>query len=390
MGRPSKADRLFNPNGRRHFRKNYDLRELPVGLLILVGLTAVGGWVIYKGAHPDPGLLALDVVPTGEKDGQQGGDAAPTEDRGPLPADLSVDGWAEGTARSYDPDNLYVKINGRAGYYRSFGVQKLFCLTLQKADDPTTVVDLEMYDHGNVENALGAYNGERGTDQEPEVLSRGLTHYARNALYLTLGRYYLRAVGSDETPLILAQLKKIRSRFEEALEGAPLPWSYGLFIGKMGFKAGALTYFANNAFNFGFANGVNVVRLDDETELFAELAADAATARAQAQRYLEGFRGYGSEVEPGWVQDQYIQTIATAEAQERWVIGVRGAPDLPAAKAGLARLTEGLQGFDVPEGAAAASPPAPKVTEPNPAEAGDSYEEKEGGEDYGRAEETEQ
>ncbi|MEO1338489.1 MAG: hypothetical protein AAFV29_22795, partial [Myxococcota bacterium] len=44
VGRQSKADRLFNPNGRRHFRKNYDLRELPVGLLILAGLVAIGGW----------------------------------------------------------------------------------------------------------------------------------------------------------------------------------------------------------------------------------------------------------------------------------------------------------------------------------------------------------
>jgi len=336
----------------------------------------------------------LDVVPTGDKASVE---APPTsEERGPLPMRLAMEGWEEGPARSYDPDNLYVKINGRAGYYRSFGVQRLYCLTLQKGDDPTTVIDLEMYDHGSVENALGAYNGERGADQDPQVLTQGLTHYARNALYLTLGRYYLRAVGSDETPPILAQLKKVRARFEEDVKGEPLPWSYALFIGKMGFKAGALTYFTNNAFNFSFANGVNVVRLDDETELFAELAVDAATAQAQAQRYIEGFKGYGAEVEPGWIRDQYIQTIATAQTSERWVIGVRGAPNLAAAKSSLTRLQAGLQGFVVPKGAAAGvdsnatqKPQAPKQ---DAAQSGadEDYEEEESGEDYDSAEDSEQ
>ena len=356
----SKADRLFNPHGRRHYRKNYDLRELPVGLAILVGLVGIGGWVAYKGAHPDPSLLALDVVPAGDKGASDKG-AVKAEDRGPFPKELSADGWKESAVRSFDPDTLYVKINGRAGYYKSFGVRMLYFMSLEKEDDPATVVDLELYDHGTAENALGAYNGERGADNQPEVTDQGLTHYARNALYLTQGRFYLRAVGSDESPPIIAQLKKVRARFEAELEGEPLPWSYALFIGKMGFKPGALSYAAENAFNFGFARAVNVARLKDETELFVVLAADDKAAQALASKFVAGFKEYGSEVKPGWVQDQYIQTIATARGKGRWVFGVRGAPNLGAAQSGLARLTEGLDGFAVPE-ASAPSPDEGKST----------------------------
>ena len=236
-------------------------------------------------------------------------------------------------------------------------MKQLHFLSLEKDDDPAMVVDLELYDHGTVDNALGAYNGERGGDTQPEVSDSGLTHYDRNALYMTLGRYYLRAVGSDESAPILAQLKRVRSRFAAELKGEPLPWSYALFIGKMGFKPGALSYFPENAFNFSFAKNVNVARLEDDTELFV-IASDASSSVALARTYVDGFRGYGEDVEPGWVQDQYIQTIATAQAQGAWVVGVRGAPNIAAAKAGLARLQKGLDGFAVPNTAAAAAAPS--------------------------------
>lgn len=365
MGSPNKSDRLFNPYGRRHYRKNYDLRELPIGFAILICLAGVAGWVGYKGAHPDPSLLALDVVPAGEKVGAQPNDEA--AGRGAFPTDLALEGWQESGVRTFEADNLYVKINGRAGYYKSFGVQRLHFMSVQRGDDPSVVVDLELYDHGTSANALGAYNGERGEDSQPEVTDRGLSHYSRNAMYLTRGRYYLRAVGSSESEAVIAQLENVKARFEAEVEGEALPWSYALFIGKMGFESGALAYFPENAFNFSFANQVNVARLADETELFVVLAADEQKAQATAERYLDGFREYGADVEPGWIEDRYIQTIAHATEQGRWVIGVRGAPNLAAARAALARLKSGLDGFDVPEGARAA--PDGEAVEGAPAEA---------------------
>ena len=112
MAASGKADRLFNPHGRRHYRKNYDLREVPIGLVIIVGLVAVGGWVVYKGAHPDPSLLALDVVPSGTALAAVAPAASEPEGRGPFPEDLAVDGWKESGVRNFGPDTLYVKING--------------------------------------------------------------------------------------------------------------------------------------------------------------------------------------------------------------------------------------------------------------------------------------
>ena len=172
-------------------------------------------------------------------------------------------------------------------------------MSLEKDDDPATIVDLELYDHGNVDNALGAYNGERGADNPPEVSEQGLSHYSRNAMYLTAGRFYLRAVGSDESDVIRGQLEQVYQRFRAELDGEPLPWSFGLFVAKMGFKAGDLAFFPENAFNFGFAKEVNVARQPDETELFVVLTDDAAAATGLAEQFLGGFREYGTEKDLG-------------------------------------------------------------------------------------------
>jgi len=377
---PRQDDRLFVKNPFKHYRKTYNLTEVRIGLVILIGLAAILGWVVHKGQNPDPSLLALDVMVEGGKKA-----AAGPVDRGPLPKDLVLEGWKEGRVRSFDPDNLYEKINGRAGYYQSFGVEAMHFLTLEKEGAPTTLVDLELFDLGKPVNALGAYNGERDKDATPTVGERGLSHYSRNAMYLTRGKFYLRAIGSEESEAVLAQLKKVEARFDADLEGQPLPWSYALFLGRLELPPDAIAYFAENAFGFSdFASEVNVGRLEDETELFVKVAKDEADAAALAKKFDEGFAGYGEVKAGGFVEDRYIQTISKSGHIGRWVYGVRGAPDVAQAKAGLARLNKALDGLEVPQGAAppAGEPDSEYTTPPSESDLGEpTYDSVETGEE---------
>lgn len=339
---PRKDDRVFVKNGFRHYRKTYDLTEVRIGAVLLLGLAVVVAWVMYKGQHPDPSLAALDVVAAGVTEVKV--------DRAPLPTELTIEGWKEGPVRVFEFKNLYEKINGREGYYKSFGFERLHFVTLEKEDDPTTIVDLELFNQSKAVNALGAYNGERDKEATPEVGEQGLTHYSRNALYLTRGQYYLRAVGSDESEPVLKQLAHVRTRFEAELDGEALPWSYALFLGKLELSPDAIAYFTENAFGFAdFAADVNVGRLKDETELFVKVATDEGAATKLAEQFNQGFLGYGQAKAGGFVEDRYIQTISKAASQGPWAYGVKGAPDIAAAAAGLKRLAEALSGFPVPQ-----------------------------------------
>ena len=47
-----------------------------------------------------------------------------------FPTGIAPKGWREQHIAEYNPDNLYVKIDGREGYYKALGFKKLHCVTL--------------------------------------------------------------------------------------------------------------------------------------------------------------------------------------------------------------------------------------------------------------------
>ena len=340
---PRREDRVLVRGGRRHHRASYSRTEFRIGVGLLGLLVLIVGWVAWRGAHPDPSLL-------GTPDALSTPATAPAADRGPLPDGLAAAGWTESPVSTFDSDTLYEKINGREGFYKSLGFRRLWFVSLASQVDPATFVDVEVYDLGEAANALGAYAGERPPGVAPDVGEQGLAHQDRNALYLTRGSIYVRAIGSEESAIVREQLEHLRRVLEAGMAGEPLPWSFALFVGRLGLDPGRVSYVPENAFSFGFARDVHVALLDDETEIFV-VAAGAANAKGLAARFAEGFRGYGSAAGRSmgveWTKDRFIETIAGASHVGPWTIGVRGAPNLKAAEAAFRDLDQAVR--DLPE-----------------------------------------
>ncbi len=342
----NKTDRIFVRNGRRHYRRGFSTTETRVGVVILFVLASVVTWVAWKGAHPDPSLFMLEADLSQAGAAEVGTGAA--ADRGPMPPGLAAAGWTEGRLSQFDPDNLYVKINGREGYFKALGFERLYAASITLDEDAQTAVDIELYDLGTAANALGAYSGERPDEILPVVGNSGMMHIDRNAFFMTQGRYYLRALGSQESSVVTALLEYLRDRFLSELPGEPLPWGYTLFSGELGMDPGAVSYMLENAFSFGFAGNVYAATLDDgETELFVTPAADEAAAVELALRYVNGFRNYGS-AEGDYIKDRYLGSYAHVTNSGPWVVGFRRAPDPEAAAAALARLATLVRGFPLP------------------------------------------
>lgn len=370
--------RVFVRDGLRSFRKTYRVREAYWGAGILAFLAGVFGWVRYKGAHPDPSLYdmsaALATSPVkpehtaAERDEAQQRGANPERhpqaaghtasaagsalvQRGALPDGLAAGGFGEGKVGAYTPENLYVKINGRAEFYESFGVQSLHSVTLDAPSGAS--VEIELYDLGEARNALGTYNGER-PPEKPSQFENG-THFRfdRNAAFLARGSFYVRFVGSDESPAVLAEVQRLVQLFRDELPGAELPWAFSLFVDQMKLDASTVSYARENAFSFGFASDVYKATLSppdaiDNMEAFVAVKAGPAEAKAAARQYQEGFRGLGvaGGKTPAGVplfKDEFLGTFSTATASERWVVGVRGAPDAQRAAEILKQLEDGLR-----------------------------------------------
>ena len=169
-------------------------------------------------------------------------------------------------------------------------------MLLTSRKDSAVTVDVEMYDVSNAANALGAYSGERPPDAKVQVTDAGLHHFDRNALYLARGPYYIRVIGSDETPVVADKLKQVAEKMLSDVGGEPLPWAYGLYIGQLGLGADKITYSAKNAFSLAFADDVWAVRPEGkqtDLELFVSARADAAGARQIVKQLQRGVPGAG-------------------------------------------------------------------------------------------------
>jgi hypothetical protein len=363
----SRGDRIFTRDGRKHFRRSYSLVEVRIGLVVVLLLAAVLGWVVWKGAHPEPGLFDAAPPQAGE---------APAGAESPLPEGLAPAGWSRGPVSSYDAENLYVKIDGRADYYIAFGFERLWFATLTSDEEPERAVDIELFDQGSAANALGAYEGERSPSAEPRMEGSGLWHLDRNALFLTSGRFYARVIAAEESEEVRELLLGLRERLAAGLPSEPLPWAYALFAGKLGLAPADVSYQPENAFSFGFARDVWSATLEDgETELFVVVRTDPAGAAELAGRFLEGFQQYGEPMGERWVRDRYLGTVAGAESSGEWVLGVRGAPGTKAAWDALGRLSLAVASLPeevVERARAAAAEAAARV--PGPVES-DGYEE---------------
>jgi hypothetical protein len=369
-GNSEQDDRLFVRDGWRHYRRRYSMSEVRWGLACLAALLLIAGWVAWKGAHPvDPSLFAdgagllksapaarpITATPAVPAPTASTAPAAPVAppptaaERGPLPTALAGAGWREDKIAQFDPENLYVKIDGRADYFKGFGFRRMWSVLLVSVQDPATTVDVEMYDLGRPDNALGAYGGERAPDAKPQIDERGLWHLARNALYMARGPYYLRVIGSDETPVVTGKLQALAAALNAAIPGQPLPWAYGLFVGELGLDPGRVTYYPDNAFSFSFAQDVWAARpkgKTDDLELFVAARSGAAEARALATALRKGFAQFG---EPAGkldgvpiLKDQFLGAFTVVVPVDRWVLGVRGAASKDMLQAELGRLQQSL------------------------------------------------
>jgi hypothetical protein len=355
-GLTAKEKRVLNPNPYRHYRRTYRVAEVRAGMFVLVLLGLVASWVVWMGRHPDPSLFAtlvpkdstVAIPPGGASTAPAAGSgAAPAASASAsgaastLPKNLAPAGWKQGPASAFDANNLYEKIDGRAEYFLSRGFRSLAFATFSKDGAPTTTIDLELYDLGSPENAMSAFNGEKPADVTAKDRDGSTWYTARNALFLARGASYVRAIGSDEsseTKVALASLTRVLS---SGLAAGERSSAQKLLVDALGAPADKVSFVAENAFSFGFANGVHTAQLPDESDAFLMPARSEGDAAGLAEKFQKAVADYGEPADVNgktWIKDRYLGAFSHAEAVGPYVVGVRGAPSAEAGAATLAKL----------------------------------------------------
>ena len=101
-------------------------------------------------------------------------------------------------AKSYNPDNLYEKINGKAPLYLESGFTELFTHRVISKNAQYLWFEIYIYDMANNKNAFSVFSRQKRAEAAfISIFPTDFGYRTTNALYFVHGRYYIELVGAS-------------------------------------------------------------------------------------------------------------------------------------------------------------------------------------------------
>jgi hypothetical protein len=354
------SEKLFNPLKRKLLRKRIPVVENVCAAAVILLLAVVAIAVLAQKDRYDPGerdLLAsepTDVrlyhapVKRWAEPGTQGG-LRQEVDLEILPRGILDDGWEpDGRLETYDPSNLYEKINGAAELYLSYGFRKLYYLTIAKGEHSVTV---ELYDQGRFQNALGIFSGQRRPEHKVER-SGSISYYSTPVGAVGRhGEYYFKIAGNSGAAPVLDKASRMIGAFAELpVEAAAPPAPYEILTREMGVPPEKIDYRKDNVFQYDFVEEFWFAPVDGEARAryFVHRAESSAAADALYERLVEEQKWEFSVAEEGdrliLLRHEYLGTFFGLGRREAFIFGIDAAPSREVALRSLDELKGAMGG----------------------------------------------
>ena len=252
---------------------------------------------------------------------------------------------------SYNPENLYEKINGKASLYIESGFEKLFTLRFVSTSNESLWFELFVYDMAAVRNAFSVYSVQ--IRAEAGILPAFAYAYKTgNALFFVHGRYYIELVGSAESGELFKAMTEVAQKIRSNLtvDDDTRIAELALFP-QENLVAGSIKLYLANAFGFEGLTDTFTARyqIDDETiTAFISKRSDLQDAGAVAKSYYNFLIENGATVEntadkalKGKIVDFY-DTTEIVFATGSFVAGIHEAENQQAAEKLAIRLINKL------------------------------------------------
>jgi hypothetical protein len=298
-------------------------------------------------------------------------------------------GWTSpDDVKHFDKDNLYEKIDGKAGMFLGYLFVGLDFATYRRTDKGWAF-DVYLYDMGEPLNAFGVYRVERSPDAAVRPLGReGYTSGA--SVFFWKGKYYVNVLGPPDQADAAGAAEQVAAAVEKTIadDGKPL-WAEKVFPAT-GQKKGSLGYKATDALGYGFLRQLFLAEYDaggKTYQLFIHRAADPAAAKALFEQYVEAVKKYNKLVsrKPSQGGEMLVsESLGVFEAafyKGALFAGVTECPDAAMAEKQATAFCDGLDAAAI-----AAMAPAPSSA---PAAAQESSGSQEPGGNGGEQAETE-
>jgi len=113
---------------------------------------------------------------------------------------------------TFGPDNLYVKIDGKADIYLQSGLRKLSCLRFVSLEDENLWAELFVYDMPSTKNAFTVYSTQRRINATNLALSR-FSYKAGNSIFFIADNSYVEIIAADESQKLFDAMVTVAKNF---------------------------------------------------------------------------------------------------------------------------------------------------------------------------------
>ena len=243
---------------------------------------------------------------------------------GDLPPEWAVGKSGDRHLETFNADNLYEKIDGRAESFIQYGVKGMAYAFYHPSGDPSNELQLYLFEMADSLKALGKYGSEKPDEATPVAIgSQGYTTAGSTLFYA--GKYYTQIVSTKDDPkfaaFALELARKVAARQQPGGAAAPAvavkpavestaakPTAAKLaatdpatFFGMLpaGGRQGDPKYVAQDVFGYSFLSDVFMAdykKGDDVWQGFLRPYRDAAEAKKLFALYVEGVKKDGAEV----------------------------------------------------------------------------------------------
>jgi hypothetical protein len=185
--------------------------EHAIAMLILLILIAIAVGVYVR--QRDVNMARFGVAPAQEAEQLK----TPKADEAPHPpglfAELAIGDLSPvGNTETYNADNLYEKIDGKAPMYIESGFNLLTTQRFASKDNPELGLELYLYDMGNSRNAFSVYSRQKRAEAE-DLRYMPFGYKTSNAIYISHGRYYIEMIGFAESQELIDAMREVARKF---------------------------------------------------------------------------------------------------------------------------------------------------------------------------------
>lgn len=346
----AKREPIFNNRKRRVFRSVIPRGEVIFGVAFLLIVAGMAAWVAAQRDNYDPSErdITMELMEEGSVQDtlyraplQRWHDpgagpvtiAAPLVDLGIFPASITEGGWTPATrVQTFDESTLYEKINGAAPQYIGFGFVMLYFIGMENSAAGVEL-NVELYDQGAFENALGIFAAQRDAGRSVDAL--GPVYYYKTGIGAIgmVGRYYFKITGSDEGSVIDEKTDQLLAAFAELAGANPQPPKPFLVLrDTLGIPFEGIAFEKSDVFQFQFATDFWFGTPDNGEGLryYIHQAADEAQAIELYDLLLENQLYDYNEVERtgdyALLKHKFLDSQLAMKRTGAWLFGFDGAP----------------------------------------------------------------